>query len=293
VIRAGLLGAALAAGVWLIARAVMPAPRPLRLLAEELSTPRAAVKLRAGAGDPLRAWWHRLAARLSGQPSTQLLADLAVLGRTPARHTLDKLGYAAVFALFAAVPMIVLPAFDIAVTPVAVPLLVGAAALAGWAYPGVELRSRALQARRSWAQTLTVYVDIVGISLAGGAGVEDALMVAARAGSGSQFAELADALRVAQTRRQRLWDAIEELGARGDIPALRELAAAVELAAESGSRIRETLMAKAAAMRIRQLTEVEADAQKASETMGIAPALMAVAAVVLIGYPAVARFFEG
>ena len=43
---------------------------------------------------------------------------------------------------------------------------------------------------------------------------------------------------------------------------------------------------------IRQLTDAEADAQKASETMGIAPALMAIAAVVLIGYPAVARFFE-
>jgi len=112
-------------------------------------------------------------------------------------------------------------------------------------------------------------------------------------GTGAQFAELADALRTAQTRRQRLWDAMDDLGARADIPSLRELAAAVELAAESGSRIRETLMAKAAAMRVRQLTEVEAEAQKASETMGIAPALMAVAAVVLIGYPAVARFFEG
>ena len=41
-------------------------------------------------------------------------------------------------------------------------------------------------------------------------------------------------------------------------------------------------------MRIRQLTDAEADAQKASETMGIAPALMAIAAVVIIGYPAVA-----
>ena len=38
---------------------------------------------------------------------------------------------------------------------------------------------------------------------------------------------------------------------------LRELAASVELAAESGTRIRETLIAKAGAMRIRQLTEVE------------------------------------
>ena len=45
-------------------------------------------------------------------------------------------------------------------------------------------------------------------------------------------------------------------------------------------------------MRIRQLTDAEADAQKSSETMGIAPALMAIAAVILIGYPAVARFLE-
>ena len=70
------------------------------------------------------------------------------------------------------------------------------------------------------------------------------------------------------------------------------MAAAVELAAESGSRIRETLVAKAEAMRVRQLTDAEADAQKSSETMGIAPALMAIAAIILIGYPAVARFLE-
>ena len=80
---------------------------------------------------------------------------------------------------------------------------------------------------------------------------------------------------------------------RGDIRPLRELAAAVDLAAESGSRIRETLLAKANALRVRQLTEAETEAQKASETMGVAPALMAIAAVVLIGYPALARFLSG
>ena len=97
-------------------------------------------------------------------------------------------------------------------------------------------------------------------------------------------------MRAAQTRRRKLWEALDELGSQADILPLRELASAVDLAAESGSRIRETLLAKANALRVRQLTEAEADAQKASETMGIAPALMAIAAVVLIGYPAVARF---
>ena len=100
-------------------------------------------------------------------------------------------------------------------------------------------------------------------------------------------------LRAAQTRRRKLWHALDELGAQADIVPLRELASAVDLAAESGSRIRETLLAKANALRVRRLTEAEADAQKASETMGVAPALMAIAAVVLIGYPALARFLSG
>ena len=122
----------------------------------------------------------------------------------------------------------------------------------GWVYPDLEVRSQARATRKAWSQVITVFVDVVGISLAGGAGVEDALMVAAQAGNGPQFEELAAAMRAAQTRRRKLWYALDDLGVRCDIVALRELAAAVELAAESGSRIRETLVAKAEAMRVRK-----------------------------------------
>ena len=241
---------------------------------------------------PTDRWSHRLAARLTGGTSERLAADLVILGRTPTRHTLDKLGYAVACGALALVPAILFSVLGAGLAPL--PMAVGALlfAGAGWCYPDLEVRSRATATRRAWAQALTVYVDIVGISLAGGAGVEEALMVAAGAGSGPQFEELDATLRAAQTRRRKLWHALDDLGARADIVPLRELAAAVDLAAESGSRIRETLLAKANALRVRQLTEAEADAQRASETMGIAPALMAVAAVVLIGYPAVARFFE-
>ncbi len=293
-IRAGLLAAAFGAGLWMVARGLTPTARPLKVLSTELVRPRTTVGTRPSSA-PGRTWWHGVAARAAGQPSPRLQADLAVLGRSPARHTLDKLSYAVVFAGLAAIPVTVLPAISLVggAPPAVAMLFVAAFGTAGWLWPDAEVRSKAATARRSWARSLTVYVDIVGISLAGGAGVEDALFSAARSGTGRPFVELAQALRMAQTRRRPLWEAMDELGARNDIAALRELAAAVELAAESGSRIRETLIAKAAAMRIRQLTEIEADAQKASETMGVAPALMAVAAVVLIGYPAVARFFEG
>ena len=284
-IWAAILAAMLGAGVWLVARALVPPARPLHTLSAELAAPRAQ-------GVSTDRWSHRLAARLTGGTSERLAADLVILGRTPTRHTLDKLGYAVACGTLALVPAILLSLLGAGLAPV--PMAVGAVlfAGAGWCYPDLEVRSRATTTRRAWAQALTVYVDIVGISLAGGAGVEEALMVAAGAGSGPQFEELDATLRAAQTRRRKLWHALDDLGARADIVPLRELAAAVDLAAESGSRIRETLLAKANALRVRQLTEAEADAQRASETMGIAPALMAVAAVVLIGYPAVARFFE-
>lgn len=280
------------AGIWLIARGLAPPARPLRTLAAELVEPRDAFLLRTSSAGNVRRRWERLAIRLGGADSERLAADLAVLGRSSARHALDKLGYALVFLVFALVPAVLFELLDVPVPTMSLVLAALLFAGAGWCFPELEVRSRARVARRAWARALTVYVDIVSISLAGGAGVEDALMVAADVGTGAQFGELHDTLHAAQTRRRKLWHALDDLGVRIDVPALRELAAAVDLAAESGSRIRETLIAKAAALRVRQLTEAEADAEKSSETMGIAPALMAIAAVVLIGYPAVARFLE-
>jgi len=287
-ILAALLAGALTCGLLLMARTVLPPPRPLHVLSEELREPRT---LRLAAGGRRR-WWERLAVRLGAGASARLASDLAVLGRSPTRHTLDQLGYAVVFTCFGLLPSVVAPLVGVTVPLLAVIAVATAFGEVGWTYPELEVRSRARAARKAWAETLTVYVDIVGISLAGGGGVEDALMVAAHSGSGPQFEELAATLRAAQTRRHKLWQALDELGERADIVPLRELASAVDLAAESGSRIRETLLAKAGAMRVRQLTDAEAEAQKSTETMGIAPALMAVAAVVLIGYPAVARFLE-
>ena len=292
-IWAALVGAGLAAGCWLVARALLPSARPLRALADELGTPRGAHGGHGLPVDGVRSRWRDLAARLSGGTSVRLAADLAVLGRDPLRHTLDKLGYSVVFLALALVPAVLLPVLDVEAPVLTVVLGALLFATVGWLYPDLEARSRAASARRAWSAALTVYVDIVGISLAGGAGVEDALMVAARAGTGPQFEQLDATLRAAQTRRRKLWQALDELGVHADITPLRELASAVDLAAESGSRIRETLLAKATALRVRQLTDAEAEAQKASETMGVAPALMAIAAVVLIGYPALARFLSG
>ena len=146
-IWAALFGAGAAAGCWLVVRALVPPARPLRTLAEELVLPRAASGGRTVPASGIRRRWLDLATRLSGGTSPRLAADLALLRRTPTRHSLDKLGYGVLCLALALVPAIAFPALDVAVPIVG--LLIGAVlfAAAGWLYPDVEVRSRAMAAR--------------------------------------------------------------------------------------------------------------------------------------------------
>lgn len=274
------------AGIIIFVRGLVPPARPLAVLTAELHQPRQTTLV------PSARRWDRLASRLAGTPSVTFLADCAAAGIDPRRVQLDRLTGSSVFAGIVAVPLLVFPFTGVDVSAPASAIAVLAAGGCGWLYPGVDVRRRAVKARDAWMHALTTYVDLVGIGIAGGAGVDDAVLSAAELGAGPQLEQLAQVLREAATRRQKQAAALDELGVRLGLPALIELAASLELATTDGSRVRETLLAKAQSFRTRQLTDVEAAAQKASESMGVAPAVMAIAAVILIGYPAVARLLQ-
>ena len=249
----------------------------------------APARRRTASGGGGTRWPARLAgARPSASPPTSPCS-----GARRERHALDKLGYALLFLALALVPAVLFPLLD-----VGVPVLTGSSGRCCSPPPaGSTPTSRCARGPSPpggrGRSALTVYVDIVGISLAGGAGVEDALMVAARAGTGPQFER-------AQRHAAGRPDPAPQAVAR---PRRARRAGRHPAAARAGRRPSTSppSPARGSARRcsprptrcaIRQLTEAEADAQKASETMGIAPALMAIAAVVLIGYPAVARFLR-
>ena len=61
--RAGLLAAALGAGLWMIARGLTPTARPLKVLSSELVRPRTTAGPRPSR-EPFHAWWHGIAARV-------------------------------------------------------------------------------------------------------------------------------------------------------------------------------------------------------------------------------------
>ncbi len=223
----------LAAGLVVMVRGWRPAPRPLAELAEELRRERGA----PGAADDLRSGWRRLAARLAGRPSLQQLADLALLERTREQHSVDKVGFALGFSAVGIAAAIAVTTAGLSLPWAAEVGVVLALGACGFVHPDVQLRSKARAERQAWCHALAVFLDVVGISLAGGAGVEDAVIDAATTGSGAQLERLASTLHRAQMRRRSPWLELEQLGREANITSLRELAASMELASESGSRV--------------------------------------------------------
>ena len=91
----------------------------------------------------------------------------------------------------------------------------------------------------------------------------------------------------ARSTRRSIWSCLSDLGDELGISALRELGASVQLAGQQGARIASSLATRAASLRGHLLARIEAEAQSASERMGLPTVLMFVGFLVLLGYPAV------
>ena len=92
--------------------------------------------------------------------------------------------------------------------------------------------------------------------------------------------------RRSRLRRRSPWHELRALGSRWGIPELVEVAGSMSLSGEHGARIRTSLAARADSMRARQVAEIEAIAQSATERMGLPVMLLFVGFMVSLGYPA-------
>ena len=128
--------------------------------------------------------------------------------------------------------------------------------------PDLALRDEAGERRDAFKHSLGSFLDLVVISLAGGAGVESALRDAASIGQGWAFAQLHNALGgrpcSPARRRGRSWP---DWGASSACAELAELAASLSLAGTEGARVRESLAVKATSLRDHALAEAEAEAE--------------------------------
>lgn len=170
-------------------------------------------------------------------------------------------------------------------------VLVVAVSVACALQPAQRVRRNARFRRLDMEAALAGYLDLVNVLLAGGAGIETALAAAADAGDGWCFDMFRQALAHARRSRTSFWHFLSDLGTDIGVVALIEVAQSVQLAGEHGSRIRTSLVAKAAALRSRQLATVEHAAQQSTEQMGIPMVMLFVGFILLVGYPAFVSTF--
>lgn len=207
-------------------------------------------------------------------------SDLAIVGWTPTDLVTRQLLGVVVGSLGAVVVGSVMG--DAAI--VATVLVVGGAV--GFLIPSSMLRTRARVRRRSFVHAFSAYLDLVNVLLAGGAGIETALIAAAEAGDGWAFGTLRSCLVKARLSRRSPWHELRVLGTRWGIDEVVEVAGSMNLSGEHGARIRNSLGARADSMRARQVAEIEALAQSATERMGVPVMMLFVGFMVLLGYPA-------
>ncbi|QFZ18486.1 type II secretion system F family protein [Saccharothrix syringae] len=290
------LGVGFGIGLWALAVYLFP-PRPAlgALLARATAPPAPAPIL---ATDDT-GWAMRLGRpavaplRALGLPGPRLARDLAVIGRSTSTHLAQKATLAIAGLLLPVLPTVLLtvaglgPGFQL---PVVAGLLL---APVGFILPDLRARAEAAKLRVGFRHALSAYLDLVWITLAGGAGVDSALGDSVNIGRGWAFEQIRRALDTARLTRTTPWATLRRLGEELDITELAELAASVSLAGTEGAKVRTSLAAKAHALRTHQITEAEGDAQAATERMSLPVMALFLGFLAFIAYPALIQVLNG
>lgn len=257
-----------------------PPPAGLGVTARPAITDRPSGHL-AAAGKPFAPLLQRV-----GLPRAAVRADLGIVGRDPARHA----GEQAAMALlgFLTPPALAgLVAAGQGAVNWQIPLW-GSLIFAGLGVfaPDFALASEAQKRRTELRQALSGMLDLVVISLAGGAGVEQALRDATDDPHTWAQDALRQAVEEAHLRRLPPWQTLGELGATTGLSALSEMAAALSMAGSEGARIKATLSARSAALQNHQLADAEAAAASATERMVLPMVGLLAGFMIFVVYPA-------
>lgn len=153
--------------------------------------------------------------------------------------------------------------------------------------PDLEVKQKADQRRKDFRHAVGAFLDLVSMNLAGGRGVPEALMSASEMGGGWSMSRIRDALANARITGQTPWQALGGLAEQVRVDELRDLASALSLVADDGAKVRESLSARAASLRRRQLTDLEGQAGERSQSMLVAQMVLVMGFLVFLVYPVI------
>jgi len=225
--------------------------------------------------------------RALGLPRAGMRADLAVLERPVAQHLADQTVaiLAGVLLLPVATALLSATGADFGALPAWAAIGGG---FGGWWLAESTVHGEAQRRRAELRYALSAVLDLTVISLAGGAGLEQALDDACADTHGWAAARLNRAVATARLLRVPPWQILGELGTDTDVSELAELAATMSLAGTEGARIRSSLAVRAATLRTHAVADLEARANSATARMSMPVMALAVAFLAFLLYPALA-----
>jgi len=174
--------------------------------------------------------------------------------------------------------------------PLWVSLLAG---IGGALVPIVRLAGVLKQRRRHSGRVICVFLDLVILGLAGGMGIEGALLAAAELGESDLSRQMFAALCAGRESGDPPWTCLARLGDKLGIDELGELAGAAALAGTEGAKVRATLAARVDTIRRHELAKAEAEANAITERLFMPGVLLLVGFLLFVGYPAFARIVSG
>ena len=290
-----LVGAGLLAVVW---RLLPLRPSPVAELArfEAAQSIDAPITLGPGTDEPttglarrqelMGRWAARQLAR-RGIEFTTLRQDLALLGRTY-EHTLGRKITLALTGLLLAAAVVVTLAQVGSPLPAGFPFVLGVLlAVTFFWLPDLEARREAARRREEFRKSLSGYLDLVQLEMAGEAAPAEALPSAANLGESWPFALIRATIYRARQAGRSPWLALADLGDRVGVRELYDLGQLINLVAHDGARVRSTLAARAQTTRRRELADLQVQAGRADQSLRMTQIIIGLGFVLFIGYPAI------
>ncbi|HUY67171.1 MAG TPA: type II secretion system F family protein [Acidimicrobiales bacterium] len=274
-------------------------PTPLDVVAARVERPLGPGSQPGGTeGIPVRAG-RAVAARIEGAgmltgPTRALMAPyLAITGQTTERLVAQMLVLSGAGLL---APPVLWAVSQLAgvTTPFGAPILLALVGVAGGlAFPVLQMVADARRRRHHFRVVIGSFVDLVVLSLAAGVGIEGALFSASKVSTDWAARRMARALLKARDGGMPPWVALGQLGDELGVPELVELSTTLQLAGTEGTRIRQSLNARAASIRRHEQADAESAANAMTERLFLPGALLLVGFLLFVGYPAFNRILGG
>ncbi|MBF4570806.1 hypothetical protein ITJ57_18715 [Plantibacter sp. VKM Ac-2880] len=197
-----------------------------------------------------------------------------------------KLIYAIIGAL---APLLMSVGFGILGYPVALPLLLSPVfAIAFWFTPDATYRAQARQRQREFTRFVTVYLELVAVSLLGQSTADNALAAAADVSDTWVFQRIRREYAYAEITRTSKWDALARLSEAVEVPALGDMARMMRLS-EAKVGIRDQLRAACDKLRRQVATDDAQAATKVTGRMQVPVFLLLLPIFALVTIPALAQ----